>query len=196
MQATTTRGQQVVIMRPSNNSTCPSPVMVVTLIISFIISCLISLSSGQTYTIIAPSKLRPNADYHVSVSLHDIRSHVDVDVAILGQESDTGRFNTISKTVTMNSDDTRILKFEVGEWGPGSYRMVVIGKGDLDFRNESSITYEAKSYSVFIQTDKAIYKPGQVVKFRAVIVDPSLIPSVTGAIDIHVNVSTFLGQFV
>ena len=154
---------------------------------------LLQESSGQsstpTYTILAPSKLRPNADYHVSVSLHNIRSHVDVDIAILGQESHTGKFNTISKTVTLNSDDTRILKFEIGEWAEGNYRMTVVGKGDIDFRNESKIDYEAKSYSVFIQTDKAIYKPGQLVQFRAIVVDPSLIPSVTGAIDVHVNVS-------
>jgi CD109 antigen len=151
-------------------------------------------SSLPTYTILAPSKLRPNADYHVSVSLHNIQSHVDVDIAILGQESDSGKFNTISKTVTLNSDDTRILKFEIGEWASGNYRITVVGKGDIDFRNESSINYEAKSYSVFIQTDKAIYKAGQLVQFRAIVVDPSLIPSVTGAIDIHVNVSYQIGS--
>jgi len=139
------------------------------------------------YTIIAPSRLRPNSDYHVTISLHNIREHVDVDIVIMGQETDSGKLNTISKTVTMNSDETRILNFEVGEWSSGSYKMTVVGKGGIEFRNETSITFEPKSYSVFIQTDKGIYKPGQLVQFRAIVVNPNLLPSVTGAIDIHVN---------
>lgn len=34
----------------------------------------------------------------------------------------------------------------------------------MSFRNQTVLTYEHKSYSVFIQTDKAIYKPGQLGK--------------------------------
>lgn len=146
-------------------------------------------SPKPTYTIIAPSKLRPNSDYHISVSLHNTPQHVDVDISLQGQESDSGRFNSISKTVLLNSEETRILNLEIGEWGPGTYKLSVVGSGGIEFRNESTITYEAKSYSVFIQTDKAIYKPGQLVQFRAIVVNPSLIPSVTGGIDIYINVS-------
>lgn len=148
-----------------------------------------SPSSSPTYTIIAPAKLRPNADYHVSVSVHNVNDHVDVDISIQGQDQESGNFNSVSKTVIVNSDETRILNFEIGEWGPGIYRLNVVGKGALSFRNETTISFEAKSYSVFIQTDKAIYKPGQLVQFRAIVVNPSLLPSVTGAINIYVNVS-------
>lgn len=148
-------------------------------------------SPKATYTIIAPSKLRPNSDYHISISLHNTPSHVDVDLSLQGQESDSGRFNSISKTILVNSEETRIINLEIGEWASGSYKLIVVGRGGIDFRNETSISYQAKSYSVFIQTDKAIYKPGQLVQFRAIVVNPSLMPSVTGGIDIHINVSCF-----
>ena len=69
-------------------------------------------------------------------------------------------------------------------------------KEGLNFRNETTITYEAKSYSVFIQTDKAIYKPGQLVHLRAIVVNPSLLPSVTGSINIHVVVSHLIFESV
>ncbi|CAG2101909.1 unnamed protein product [Medioppia subpectinata] len=55
------------------------------------------------------------------------------------------------------------------------------------FINEVTLTYEAKSVSVFIQTDKAMYKPGQKVQFRAVVVNPSLIPKNNISIDIHIK---------
>lgn len=139
---------------------------------------------------LAPAKLRPNSDYHVSVSLHNMESdHEDVDITIQGVDQESGKLNQISKTIVLNNEESRILNFEIGAWGRGNYKILAVGRGALDFRNESSITYEAKSYSCFIQTDKAIYKPGQVVQFRAILVNPSLLPSVTGAIDIHVKVS-------
>lgn len=45
--------------------------------------------------------------------------------------------------------------------GPGAYKLKVQGTHGLKFTNEADLDYEAKSVSIFIQTDKAIYKPGQ-----------------------------------
>ena len=43
----------------------------------------------------------------------------------------------------------------------GSYKLHVQGTGGLHFQNETDLTFESKSISIFIQTDKAMYKPGQ-----------------------------------
>ena len=45
--------------------------------------------------------------------------------------------------------------------GPGSYKLAVHGTHGLKFANETDLNYEFKSVSIFIQTDKAMYKPGQ-----------------------------------
>ena len=45
----------------------------------------------------------------------------------------------------------------------------------------------AQGYSVFIQTDKAIYKPGNTVQFRAVVLSPQLKPAVSGGIDVSLR---------
>lgn len=142
-----------------------------------------------TYTILAPAHFRPISEYHVSISVHGITEHVDVQISLSGPDKVSGNFNSASKSLIVNPGETRILNFEIGEWGPGNYKLIVDGKGGLNFHNETKIKYEAKSYSVFIQTDKAIYKPGQLVQFRAVVVNPSLVPAVTGAIDIFIHVS-------
>ncbi|XP_013779799.1 CD109 antigen-like [Limulus polyphemus] len=141
---------------------------------------------GGTYTIVAPAKLRPHLEYHVSISVYDVQSPVELTVAVAGP-ADNGNFNNMNSVVTLNSGDTRIVNFQIGEWGPGKYKLTVSGQGGLSFRNETSLEYEQKSYSVFIQTDKAIYKPNQLVQFRVIVVNPYLIPSVTGAIDIHIT---------
>ncbi|KAK2183567.1 hypothetical protein NP493_304g01028 [Ridgeia piscesae] len=58
-----------------------------------------------------------------------------------------------------------------------------IEKG-LKFNNEKSITLHGKGVSVFIQTDKALYKPSQTVHFRAMAVYPDLKPYL-GKLDIE-----------
>jgi len=40
-------------------------------------------------------------------------------------------------------------------------KLAVSGSGGLTFSNNTSIEIKAKSLSLFVQTDKAIYKPGQ-----------------------------------
>ena len=44
----------------------------------------------------------------------------------------------------------------------GSYKLHVHGTGHgLNFHNKTDLICESKSVSIFIQTDKAMYKPGQ-----------------------------------
>lgn len=58
----------------------------------------------------------------------------------------------------------------------------------MRFFNTTELEFVEKSHSVFIQTDKAIYKPGHMVHFRIIVVNPQLKPSVTGSLDIHMTV--------
>ncbi|XP_067120977.1 CD109 antigen [Centruroides vittatus] len=161
----------------------------------FVLSQLLMISFAQierlednmaTYSVVAPKKLRPNLDYHVSATVHNVPSPVHMTISIEGP-ADNGNYNSISKVADLNPSETQILKFEVGEWSSGNYSLTVSGDGGLTFQNQTTLIYEPKSYSVFIQTDKAIYKPGQLVQFRIIVVNLYLLPSVTGAIDIYIT---------
>uniref|UniRef100_A0A8C6Y3Q5 CD109 antigen n=1 Tax=Naja naja TaxID=35670 RepID=A0A8C6Y3Q5_NAJNA len=58
------------------------------------------------------------------------------------------------------------------------YELLVNGysEGQLLFSNRTSLLFARKSFSVFIQTDKAMYKPGQDVKIRVVTLYSDLKP--------------------
>ena len=43
----------------------------------------------------------------------------------------------------------------------GGYELRVRGTGGLTFTNKTRITFNSKAKSVLVQTDKAMYKPGQ-----------------------------------
>ncbi|XP_018012314.1 CD109 antigen [Hyalella azteca] len=94
-------------------------------------------------------------------------------------------------TVLPYSGPQEFLKLQMGDLGPGDYRLSVSGwtltRPEVQFRNSSALRFEPKSLSVFVETDKPVYGPGDLVRFRAVIVGPSLRPTVTGAIDVHVE---------
>lgn len=135
----------------------------------------------NTYAVVAPVKLRPNFHYHVSVSIYDVLSDVDITVSV------EGLTEAVSKTLILHARETEIVELEIGDWKPGIYNLSVSGHGGANFHNYTELIYEHKSYSVFIQTDKAVYKPGQLVQFRAIVVDPYLVPSVSGTIDMHVR---------
>ena len=149
-----------------------------------------STIQGPTYTIIAPAKLRPNSEYHVSLQLANATKPVDIDVELAGGTEGEPTVNRVAKSVVVNPSETSVVNLGIGKWPAGKYRLTVSGKSDeLDFKNETEIGYEAKSFSVFVQTDKAMYKPGQVVKFRAIIVNPELVPNVSGTVDVYIKVS-------
>ncbi|KAG8196513.1 hypothetical protein JTE90_012327 [Oedothorax gibbosus] len=158
-------------------------------LVSFVVgqqSTTIAPLNSAVYTVIAPSKLRPNIPFHVSASAHNLQSPLEMKIGIEGP-ADNGQYNNIGKQITLNSGETQVLNFEIGEWSSGNYSLIITGEGGMNFKNQTILTYEHKSYSVFIQTDKAIYKPGQLVQFRVLVVTPHLLPSVTGAITIFVT---------
>ncbi|CAG2109804.1 unnamed protein product [Medioppia subpectinata] len=147
------------------------------------------------YVVVAPNVLRPNTDYHISVSLYDIPAPIEVNASVIGPA------HSISTgAVAVGTAESKVLTLAIGDWPKGRYRVQVEGKGAnfTKYDNAVAITrdsflgrvflyYEAKCVSVFIQTDKATYKTGQKVQFRAVVVNPSLIPKDNVPIDIHIN---------
>ncbi|KAJ8305154.1 hypothetical protein KUTeg_017289 [Tegillarca granosa] len=55
----------------------------------------------------------------------------------------------------------------------GQYHVTLHGLGGLHFSDGADIEYEQKHISIFIQTDKAVYKAGQTVHFRTFALHPN-----------------------
>ena len=144
------------------------------------------VEATPTYTVIAPKIVRPNTDFLVAVTAHDIPTDQDVLLKIRGL-SDSGQTIEIRQTTTVQSDQTQIVRLRIGDLGSGTYTLTAKGVSPIGFDQTAELTYVHKGYSVFIQTDKAIYRPGNKVRFRAVVVTPQLKPSVVGSIDVRMT---------
>uniref|UniRef100_A0A8D8UYD5 TEP1-F n=1 Tax=Cacopsylla melanoneura TaxID=428564 RepID=A0A8D8UYD5_9HEMI len=138
------------------------------------------------YTVVAPKVLRPNGEYHVALSTQAVSEATQFSVEVGGKQDSGGDFRT-RQQISVDPFSTKIVKLDIGDLGPGQYNLTVKGSGSLNFYNSTTLDYVHKSYSVFIQLDKAIYKPGDLVRFRAIVLNSHLKPSVTGALEIYIT---------
>lgn len=66
----------------------------------------------------------------------------------------------------------------MGNIPEGDYKVLIRGiDADGDFQEEVDLHYHSKTESVFIQLDKPVYKPGDVLRFRVVVVDENTRPA-------------------
>ncbi|KAM0733061.1 CD109 antigen [Formica fusca] len=154
------------------------------LVLSGIISS-VATERESYYTIIAPKVVRPDSEYHVAASVTSVSTPSTIYVELTG-DLDAGRIFNISRTVVVEPYSTKILRLDIGETTPGKYKLTARGLSGIDFYKSIDIEYVHKSYSVFIQTDRAIYKPGHKVMFRCIILDSRLRPSIVGPTDVYI----------
>lgn len=62
------------------------------------------------------------------------------------------------------------------------------GIAGIEFENSTDVRYVHKSYSVLIQTDRAVYKPGNKVMFRCILLNSGMKPANPKQVEIHVMV--------
>ncbi|KAL9927450.1 thioester-containing protein 3 [Glossina fuscipes fuscipes] len=140
--------------------------------LTLIIIILVHFCAGQgLYSIIAPNTLRPNSQYHVAVSIHKATEPVKVKVGILGSTYSE------SKTIEVRPLSTELIEFEIPALKNDRYKLVAEGLTGINFANETELNFDHKQHTVLVQTDKAIYKPTDLVQFRILIMDANLKPA-------------------
>ncbi|KAJ8270954.1 hypothetical protein GJAV_G00121140 [Gymnothorax javanicus] len=127
---------------------------------------------SPSFLISAPTVLRPKIPFSASVTVL-ARSPVRVITEIVNGNTSLVRAET---EFLGGSTGLQVLppipNSSVHYSSP--YELVVKGyvDGSLVFTNSSTLRFDPKSHSTFIQTDKSLYGPGQTVKIRAVSIFP------------------------
>ncbi|NXX84199.1 CD109 protein, partial [Urocolius indicus] len=142
--------------------------------------CLFSLCpfgfARPTFLVAVPWNIRPGANVTVGVAL---LPESPAQVIVRGEVIRDNK-TILSREMVFEKDSfgTLVLPVLPLNSASGNYELLVEGHADgqLIFSNRTSLMYTSKSISVFIQTDKSMYKPGQDVMFRIVTVYPDLKP--------------------
>lgn len=67
--------------------------------------------------------------------------------------------------------------FQIPALKSDRYNLTAEGLAGIRFTNETQLNYDAKQFTVMVQTDKAIYKPQDVVHYRVLLMDANLKPA-------------------
>ncbi|XP_043259825.1 CD109 antigen-like isoform X1 [Colletes gigas] len=152
----------------------------------FFLSCIVTnIFAEPYYSIIAPKVVRPNSEYHVAVSTTGISTTSTIYIELNGFLDNGDTFN-VSQITRVQPYFTRTIQLEIGDIVPGKYELIARGLAGIEFSDSKPVEYIHKSYSVFIQTDRAIYKPGNKVMFRCILLNSRLRPTLARLIDIYI----------
>lgn len=127
------------------------------------------------YTIIAPKQIRPNATYQVSLTY--VTQNVTSSPLVRLRIDDAAQNQIISRDVRLRSNKTRSVALPTDNIEYYKhYRFIAEGIQDISFKHNFSLRTEIKNISILIQTDKAIYKPADTVRFRVLVLNNQLTP--------------------
>jgi CD109 antigen len=142
-------------------------------IVSIIGLVLTGTSAGKIhYTIVAPVTFRPSSTYNVTAACYNVTDDVQLTLRI-----QTKYTTLVEKQAVLKSDATQILSLSIPDDVPAAdYFLMAEGSGGLKINDSRSVSAQYKTLSIFVQTDKAMYKPGQAVLFRAIVLYPDLKP--------------------
>lgn len=126
------------------------------------------VSAADSYVAIVPGVLHIGRAESVSLSLLNSGQPVKdyIEVVLL---KDGKKVTSAGQTVSGNGTVTFSVPKDVEE---GKYEVQVKGTG---FTDKALVTVE-ESYLAFVETDKPIYKPGQIINIRVLTLDPELKP--------------------
>uniref|UniRef100_A0A1A9VUV4 TEP1-F n=1 Tax=Glossina austeni TaxID=7395 RepID=A0A1A9VUV4_GLOAU len=122
------------------------------------------------YTIVAPDTIRSHQKFPVSVTLHDAPRTVALDISV------TGPSYNQSKIVNLSSMESKQIDFDVPALCDGSYQLTSKGIEGLQIEKSTALYMDTNQPNIYIQTDKAVYKPGDLVQYRILILDENIRP--------------------
>lgn len=140
-------------------------------------------SGPATYWVTFSTSIRPGMTVPVSVRLLKDGVTSTVSVTLRNTSDNSVLASAAPQTLsgggvthTINLQIPQTLKQPDYRYGYGWYGFAirVEGSGDVTFNKSSDVSLSDKAFSIFVQTDKAIYKPGQTVKLRALAMNPDL----------------------
>ncbi|XP_068143554.1 CD109 antigen isoform X3 [Drosophila tropicalis] len=129
------------------------------------------INASGLYTVIAPGTIRSTFKYNVAVSIHKADGPSKIKVGI------TGPSYNETKDLELFPMTTKNVEFDVPKLSSGDYNLTAEGVEGVIFKNTTKLNFENNKPSVYIQTDKATYKPADLVQFRVLFLDEQTRPA-------------------
>ncbi|CAG9098707.1 unnamed protein product [Plutella xylostella] len=140
-------------------------------------------NKNDLVSVVGPRILRPYSPYRVAVAGGPRAQSLYV--AIEGRRANGEQFQQ-GREVQVQPGSSRLVDLDVGEPGPGQYSLVASSTSGPHFASSAPLIYQARSFCVFIQTDKRVYQPQDTIYFRVIALDKYLL-GLSGVVDVTVR---------
>uniref|UniRef100_A0A8C0XQE5 Alpha-2-macroglobulin n=1 Tax=Castor canadensis TaxID=51338 RepID=A0A8C0XQE5_CASCN len=135
-----------------------------------------SVSGKPHYMVLVPSLLHSGTPEKGCLLLNHLNETVTVSASLESLRENRSLFTDL----VVEKDLFQCISFTVSVPQTSSnevmFLTVQVKGATQEFRKRSTVMIQKKQSLIFVQTDKPIYKPGQIVKFRIVSVDESFHP--------------------
>uniref|UniRef100_A0AAG5DMM7 TEP1-F n=1 Tax=Anopheles atroparvus TaxID=41427 RepID=A0AAG5DMM7_ANOAO len=144
---------------------------------SRILVVIILVGATQGLLVVGPKFIRSNQDYMMVITnFNPDLSKVDLLVRMEGFTDAGANILNLTKSVDVRRNTNRPVDFKLPYLVPGNYKITVDGQRGFSFHKEVVLEFLSKSISSLIQLDKPVYKPGDSVLFRVIVLDTELKP--------------------
>uniref|UniRef100_A0A182U5C8 TEP1-F n=1 Tax=Anopheles melas TaxID=34690 RepID=A0A182U5C8_9DIPT len=130
--------------------------------------------------VVGPKFVRSNQEYALVISnFNSGSSKVNLMLHMEGLSKNQTSVFAIRKPVDVRRFMSRIVSFDIPNIvSPVDIKLTMVGQRGFSFHEEEHLVHRSKSISGLIQIDKPVFRPGDLVKFRAIVLDTELKPPV------------------
>ncbi|XP_070074006.1 CD109 antigen isoform X2 [Drosophila takahashii] len=130
------------------------------------------LKIKSIYSVVAPRTIRSLNPFDVSVTVHNAPGPSQISVSLSGPSFSR------RKDVNVQPMSSQTVKFDIPKLTNGDYRLNVEGTGGIVFQNSTKLDFAEDKNMIYIQSDKATYKPGDLVQYRVLFLNKHTQPAV------------------
>lgn len=112
--------------------------------------------------------------------MHDSPAASDIRVGIEGVDN----YRNV-REIHVEPYTSKLVEFQTPSLLKGSYKLIAEGLSGIPFRKDIPLHFLNKNATILIQSDKAIYKPNDLIRFRILALDEHTKP-LTTAIGINI----------
>uniref|UniRef100_A0A2M4B9M7 TEP1-F n=2 Tax=Anopheles marajoara TaxID=58244 RepID=A0A2M4B9M7_9DIPT len=142
--------------------------------------CLVLTLVGftQSLLIIGPKSLRANREYTVVVSNFISKlPKAELLLRLEGHDDDGQTLLNMNRSIDVRSNTNKATTFKIPSIKrAGNFKITIEGVRGFVYNEEVDLEYISKSVSGLIQLSKPVYKPGDSVQFRVIVLDPDMKP--------------------
>ncbi|ETN59728.1 thioester-containing protein [Anopheles darlingi] len=130
--------------------------------------------------LVAPKVIRPQQNYTVVISHFGSNENIQLSVRMEGIDAGAGKPSlNLTKLTTVKKNANAVIELRLPDQlaQSSSYKLIVDGRQGFRYHRETDLELKSNTLTGLIQLSQPVYKPGDTVQFRAIVLDSELRPA-------------------